>query len=106
MDEKGFAIGKSKNEKRICSIKYLKSKLVLGSVQDGNREWISLLACISATGVALPPTLVFRSESGDYQKAWLQDYDPATQCAYFATSESGNRNHVVEAGVCTTYQMR
>ena len=62
---------------------------MLGSVQDGNREWISLLACISATGVALRPTLVFRSESGDYQKAWLQDYDPATQCAYFATSESG-----------------
>jgi hypothetical protein len=89
MDEKGFAIGRTGAKKRIVTTKWLKSRRVLGAVQDGNREWISIIACISATGIALPPLLIYRSDSGDFQKAWLQDYDSSKHLAYFATSQSG-----------------
>lgn len=62
---------------------------MLGSNQDGSREFISLLACICADGTALPPALIYQGESGDLQDNWLDDFDSSSEEAYFAVSEKG-----------------
>jgi len=45
MDEKGFMIGVVGRSKRIFSKRKWEKKKVRASLQDGNREWITLLAC-------------------------------------------------------------
>ena len=56
--------------------------------QDGSREFISLLACISATGIAIPPALIYQGESGTLQSSWVEDWSIETP-AYFALSSKG-----------------
>ena len=78
--------------KRIVPIEKLKSKKVLGSIQDGSRGFISLLACICADGSFLPPGLIYQGTSGDLQDTWLEDYDSSSDEAFFACSEKGWTN--------------
>jgi hypothetical protein len=49
-DEKGFLMGFSRTMKRIMTQEALKSGRIKKSKQDGSREFISILACISAIG--------------------------------------------------------
>ena len=56
--------------------------------QDGSREFISLLACISATGTAIPPALIYQGESGTLQSSWVEDWSIETP-VYFALSSKG-----------------
>lgn len=66
MDEKGFQMGHINRERVICS-KYNKDVRVK---EPTNREWVSILECISADGQLLPPFIIFK---GKVQKeAWLQ----------------------------------
>ena len=44
-----------------------------GVSQDGNREFINLLTCVSAVGITLPPALLYQGESGGLRDGWLQD---------------------------------
>ena len=48
MNEKGFMIGKLQKTKRIFNLEHYASGKLRGSREDGNREWITLLACIYA----------------------------------------------------------
>jgi hypothetical protein len=54
MDEKGFMIGAVGRQKRIFSKRLFKKKQFKQMLQDGNREWISLLACVCANGTSVP----------------------------------------------------
>ena len=78
--------------KRIVPIDHLQSKKVLGSSQDGSREFISLLATICADGSALSPALIYQGDSYDLQDTWLEDYDCSSDEAYFAVSKKGWTN--------------
>ncbi|EDN05269.1 predicted protein [Histoplasma mississippiense (nom. inval.)] len=91
-DEKGFLLGLLRTLKRIVSIEALKRKHTIGAVQDGSREFISLLAGICADGTTIPPALIYRGESRDMQDTWLEDFDPKKDQAYFAASENGWSN--------------
>jgi hypothetical protein len=51
-------IGVIRTFKRIVAANSIKDGRILGATQDGSREFISLLACISAAGKALPPALI------------------------------------------------
>lgn len=53
MDEKGFLIGITGRSKRVFSRKMWGRKEVRAAIQDGSREWITLLACVCADGVIL-----------------------------------------------------
>jgi hypothetical protein len=64
-DEKGFLMGLGQTLKRIMTLAALQSGRVTKSKQDGSREFISILACVSAIGKAIPPLLLYRGESGD-----------------------------------------
>ena len=62
-------------------------------IQDGNREWITTIACICADGSSLPPALIYQAVSGNIQDTWLQDFDPTEHQAFFASSPSGWTNN-------------
>ena len=61
---------------------------ITNACQDGSREFISLLACISATGVALPPSLIYKGDSDTLQSSWIEDWSP-TSLAHFTVSSNG-----------------
>jgi hypothetical protein len=49
------------------SLEALESGRITHLSQDGNREFIRLLACIAADGTALPPALIYKGDSGVLQ---------------------------------------
>jgi hypothetical protein len=53
MDEKGFMLGVLTRSKRIFSKRLYEEGKIKAHNQDGNREWITLVACICADGSAL-----------------------------------------------------
>lgn len=56
--------------------------------QDGNREFISLLACVCADGSALPPALIYQGTSGDLQNSWVEDLKEEDE-ALFTSAANG-----------------
>jgi len=81
-------IGQASSTKRIMTKEAFDSGRIQYASQDGSREFISLLACINATGAALPPTLIYKGDSKDLQDTWIEDFD-LTTTAYFSTSSNG-----------------
>jgi hypothetical protein len=73
MDEKGFLISIIGRSKRIFSRQMWERKEVRALLQDGSREWITVLACIRVDGEALPPSLIYQAEQGNIQLAWVED---------------------------------
>jgi hypothetical protein len=59
MDEKGFFVSRTTRSKRVFSKASLAQKERTAALQDGNREWVTLLACVCACGEALPPALFY-----------------------------------------------
>ena len=92
MDEKGFLIGFLSKAKRVFTKDWFESNNLIGNIQDGSREWITLVATICADGSALPPALIYMAKSGDIQDSWVQDLDYTVHKAYFASSPSGWTN--------------
>ena len=74
--------------KHIINKKAYKSGQIKQVMQDGNREFITLIACVSATGEAVPPTLLYKSASGDLQDTWMEDVEEGQQ-AFFGGTENG-----------------
>ena len=74
MDEKGFLIGVMKKSKRIFTKSAYSPKQLLGHVQDGNREWITVLATICADGSWLPPGLIYKASTGNLQTCLSTSY--------------------------------
>lgn len=66
-DEKGFLIGLGSFIQRIMTLEAYNSARIRHASQDGNREFISLFACISATGKALRPALIYSGEANCLQ---------------------------------------
>jgi hypothetical protein len=59
MHEKGFMIGVTGRSKRVFDKVIYDRKGVTATVQDGSREWVTVLACICSDGTALSPSLIF-----------------------------------------------
>jgi hypothetical protein len=93
MDEKGFLIGHLQKVQRIFPKALIARQKLLGTGQDGNREWITIVATICADGTSLPPALIYKAVSGDLQDIWLQDYDPLQHRYWFASSPNGWTNN-------------
>jgi len=67
------------------SLEALEQGRITNASQDGNREFLSLLACICADSTFLPPALIYKGEA-------LQDTcfdDLQGEQAYFSTSYNG-----------------
>lgn len=93
MDEKGFLIGQVHKSRRFFSKALQKSQGLLGSNQDGSRDWITMLATICADGSVLPPALIYKAISGDVQDSWLKDFDAQEHQVWFKSSPNGWTNN-------------
>jgi hypothetical protein len=94
MDEKGFMIGAVGGHKRIFS-KRLFKKQFRQMLLDGNREWISLLACVCADGTALLPALIYAADSKNIQDTCVEDVKVGEHMAFFGLSGSGWSNNAI-----------
>ena len=63
MDEKGFAMGIADSSKVI-----IKGTTTPFNVHPGNRDWVSLIECISSRGTVLPAYIIF--QGAQVQPAW------------------------------------
>jgi hypothetical protein len=60
VDEKGYMLGVVGRSKRIFSKASYEDRRKRSTIQDGSREWITLLACICADGTYLEPSLIYQ----------------------------------------------
>ena len=93
-DEKGFIMGFARSLKRIMAREALQSGRITKAKQDGSREFISILACISAIGKWIPPLLIYKGESGDLISSWVDDIITNSK-AHFTTSSNGWSNNAI-----------
>ncbi|PMD46398.1 DDE-domain-containing protein [Hyaloscypha variabilis F] len=93
-DEKGFLIGFGRSLKRIITREALQSGRITKSKQDGSREFISCLACISAIGQWIPLLLVYKGESKDLLDTWVDGVE-TNSMAHFTTSHNGWSNNAI-----------
>ena len=68
------------------SFETFESGRITHASQDGSRELISLLACISANGVALPSALIYKGKH--LQDSWLKDLKKGEK-GFFTFSSKG-----------------
>jgi hypothetical protein len=88
MDEKGFLIGFGIRMRRIYSKSAIQKGALAGAYQDGNREWVTILAAVCADGTALPPVVIFAGQEGQLQDSWVQDVKDDDHVS-FAASPAG-----------------
>jgi hypothetical protein len=92
MDEKGFMIGVIGRSKRVFSKRMWVKKEVRAAIQDGNREWITVLACVCADGSALPPSLIFAAANGNIRDTWVEAIEAGEHSVHVSSSPSGWTN--------------
>jgi hypothetical protein len=95
MDEKDFMIGQVGRSKRVFSREAWEKKRKTEVLQDGSREWITVLACVGAGGDALPPGFIFQGFNGNIQSDWVQDIDPDKHKVFYTSAPSGWSNNDV-----------
>ena len=88
VDEKGFLIGIALKMHRIMTRKAYEEGRCRQSTQDGNREFITLIACVSALGKVIPPTLLYKGQSRDLQDTWVDDLEDADDMFFGVTENS------------------
>jgi tRNA(Leu) C34 or U34 (ribose-2'-O)-methylase TrmL len=62
------------------------------NMQDGNREWITTVACICADRSALPPVLLFASSNSTLQSTWVKDIKATKHSAHIGPRPTGWSN--------------
>lgn len=60
MDEKGYAIGQGSKQTKVLAHRKRKTSRIR---QPGNREWVSVIECVSASGQVLPAYLIHQGKS-------------------------------------------
>jgi hypothetical protein len=93
MDEKGFLIGITGRSKRVFSKRMYDRGEVTQALQDGSREWITLLACVCADGSALPPGLVYKAASSSIKSSWVDEIRSGEHSVFITSSPSGWTNN-------------
>ncbi len=95
MNEKGFAIGLVGRSKRFFSKAAWQKKRNRKSLQDGNREWVTVIAAICADGSVLSPGLVFSGQNNTIQSTWVADLDAENDPVFVTATPSGWSNDEV-----------
>lgn len=93
MDEKGFAIGVTDRSKRFFDKVLYGKKHFKQSLHDGNREWVTLLACICADESTLPPGIIYAATGRAVQASWVASIDKKEHQVHFTTSPNSCTNN-------------
>jgi hypothetical protein len=64
-----------------------KAGKVKEALQDGFREWITVIGCVCGDGSSLSPGIIYQEVKG-IQSTWLQDVDSSKHYAFFSHSPS------------------
>ena len=91
VDEKGFLIGIGSKMRRILSREAYERGRIRQAIQDGSREFITLIACVSALGRAIPPVLLYKGKSKDLQDSWCGDMEEEDDL-FMGATENGWTN--------------
>jgi hypothetical protein len=92
MDEKGFFVGITGRSKRVFSKAAWQHKEKTQALQDGSREWITVIAAVCADGKTLPPALIFQGTKG-LQSTWVDDIEAGEHGVFLGHSPSGWSNN-------------
>lgn len=95
MDEKGFLIGVLSRSKRVFSRELWEKKEVTAALQDGSREWITLLAAICADGEVLPPGIIYASQNSTLRDTWVAGIKAGKHDVFVGSTLSGWSNNEV-----------
>ena len=87
-------MGYGRSLKRIITKAALESGRITKAKQDGSREFITILACISAIGKWVPPLLIYKGESGDLMNTWVNEVTTDSK-AHFTISSNGWSNNAI-----------
>ncbi|OJJ94592.1 hypothetical protein ASPACDRAFT_128242 [Aspergillus aculeatus ATCC 16872] len=82
MDETGFQMGVASTARVICGSEIRESRAKC--IQPGNREWVTLIVAISASGTVLPPQIIFAAQN--HQSIW---YEVCPRSYHLSVSENG-----------------
>ena len=93
MDEKGFMIGVIGHSKRLFSRRQWEKKEVTAALQDGNRDWITILAAVCGDGTTLPPGLIYQSKNSTLQSSWVADIEVGRHDVFVTSTPSGWTNN-------------
>ena len=93
MDEKGFLIGITTRTKHVFSRRMWEKGEVKATLQDGNRAWVTLIACVCGDGSVLPPGLLYESANNTIQKSWVDEINVAEHNAFVSSSPTGWTNN-------------
>ena len=87
-------IGWGRAIKRIMTLEAYKSGRVIKRKGDGNREFITCLAYVSAIGKWIPPVLVYKGLSNDLRNTWVKDVHKDSG-VHFASTANGWSNNTL-----------
>ena len=73
---------------RVITNQSLKSGKTTKAIQDGSREFVTVLACCSVGGISIEPTLIYAGKSRDLQDTWVEKLEEGDKVV-FGTSETG-----------------
>jgi uncharacterized protein YndB with AHSA1/START domain len=62
-------------------------------LQDGSREWVTLLATVCADGTALLPGIIYQSDNSTLQAPWVAEIDTEKHDCFISSSPSGWTNN-------------
>jgi hypothetical protein len=93
IDEKGFLIRITDRSKRIFSRRMWERKEVRAAIQDGSREWITVLECVCADGSNLSPSLIYQSAASVTRSSWVEDTEANEHSVHVTSSPSGWTNN-------------
>jgi hypothetical protein len=99
MDEKGFMTGIVGRSKQVFSKRKFNKEEVRAFLQDGNCDWVTVIACVCADGGVLPPGVIYAATGKAVQSSWVNDIDPRKHSVHFTTSptEWSNYRQIVKA---------
>jgi hypothetical protein len=92
MDEKGFLIGVQNKSKRVFSKSVWVKDGARAAVQDGNREWITIVPAICADGTTLPTSIIMSSEAYDIWDTWVEEIPPTDDQINVTSTPTGWTN--------------
>ena len=76
MDEKGFMIGVQSKSKRVFNKLVWAKDGARAPIQDGTREWITILPTICADGTTLFTSIILPSKGNNIRDSWVEDIPP------------------------------
>ena len=89
-DEKKVLMGVGVTSVQVMTHEELRSGEIIGASQDGNREWVLLLAVIFAVASTISPVLIYQREPGDLKDTQIDDISQDT--TYFAATPTSWSN--------------